>query len=65
MMKQMTGKAENLIEDLIELFDTYALDDDPILTCLDNSIVSDLERVSNKTKQNLSFILRRYMSKKN
>jgi len=65
VMKQMTGKAENIIKDLITLFDIYAIDNDPILTCLDQSIVSDLKEVSNKTKQDLRFILRRYIEKKN
>ena len=65
VMKQMTGKAENIIKDLIESYDMYSSDDDPILTCLDQSIVSDLDKVSNETKQDLSFILRRYMKKKN
>ena len=65
VMKQMTGKAENIIKDLITSFDIYAIDNDPILTCLDQSIVSDLKDVSNKTKQDLRFILRRYIAKKN
>jgi len=65
VMKQMTKKSENVIKDLIGLFDIYAMDDDPILTCLDQSIVSDLKNVSDKTKQDLSFILRRYIKKKN
>ncbi len=65
VMKQMTKKSENVIKDLIGLFDVYAMDDDPILTCLDQSIVSDLKNVSDKTKQDLRFILRRYIKKKN
>ena len=65
VMKQMTGKAENVIKDLIELFDTYAIDNDPILTCLDQSIISDLKKVSNETKNDLKFILQRYMAKNN
>ena len=64
-MKQMTKKSENVIKELIGLFDVYAMDDDPILTCLDQSIVSDLKNVSDKTKQDLRFILRRYIKKKN
>ena len=65
VMKQMTGKAENVIKDLIELFDTHAIDNDPILTCLDQSIISDLKKVSNETKNDLKFILQRYMAKNN
>ncbi len=64
VMREMTGKAEIIIHDLITSYDMYAENNDPILTCLDQSIISDLDRVSNKTKKDLSFILRRYIAKK-
>ena len=65
VMREMTGKAEIIIQDLIHSFDTYARNDDPILTCLDQSIVSDLNKVSDNTMQDLKFILHRYVTKRN
>ena len=62
-MNQMKDKASNIIKALTNSFDKYALDSDDILTCLDKSIITDIEKVSEKTKDDLKFIIKRYLYK--
>ena len=62
-MNKMKDKANQIMTVLISEFDKYTSKSDEILYCLDHSIITNMDKVSDKTKHDLRFILERYLKK--